>query len=504
MEMIRSSGILMHIASLSGDDGIGTMGREAYRFVDFLSSAGQSYWQILPIGPTGYGDSPYQSFSTYAGNPYFIDLNSLCQEGFLEEADLCNIDWGERDGRIDYEILYHRRRAVFEKAYSRFRLSPPSDFHLFCQEQSEWLEDYALFMAIKDAHGGIPFTKWEEELRTRRPRALAMWRVKLSDQVAYYQMLQYFFYRQWFALKRYANAHGVQIIGDIPIYVAEDSADVWADPKQFQLDAEGHPTEVAGCPPDVFCEDGQLWGNPLYDWSYMRRNKYRWWIKRLQHCQTVYDCVRIDHFRGFESYYAIPYKASNARKGRWKKGPGMTLWKIVRRKLGDLSVIAEDLGFLTPEVREMLKESGFPGMKVLQFAFDPSGESEYLPHCYKQNSVVYTGTHDNDTIKGWFETANEKEQRFAMDYLQAANEEEVPAAMMLAALSSVSNLCILTMQDLLGLGSDGRMNTPSTLGNNWQWRMLPGELTKELSEHLAVYTALYGRAPRIETLSTEG
>lgn len=496
MKLSRSAGILMHIASLPGRGGIGTLGQAAYAFVDFLESARQSYWQILPVGPTGYGDSPYQSFSTFAGNPYLIDPDTLCREGWLTEDEYRDIDWGDRADRVDYESLYRHRRTLFEQVYQRFRLSPPSDFSAFCREQADWLDDYALFMAVKDAHGGIAYTLWEEDIRARRPRAVEMWRVKCAERVQYYQMLQYFFFRQWHALKHYANAHGVRIIGDIPIYVAGDSADVWADPRQFCLDKDGHPTEVAGCPPDAFSEDGQLWGNPVYDWGYMRRTRYRWWIRRLRHSLTLYDCVRIDHFRGFESYYAIPYGADTAKVGQWRKGPGMRLWNVVRRQLGDLPVIAEDLGFLTEDVRRMLADSGFPGMKVLQFAFNAAGDSDYLPHRYTANSVVYTGTHDNDTIRGWVTEADEADRQFALDYLQASGEEELPRQMMLAALASVSDLCILTMQDLLGLGSEARMNTPSTVGANWSWRMQADQVSPELTEQLAFYTALYGRAPQ--------
>lgn len=502
MRLPRSSGILMPIASLPGFGGIGTMGKAAYEFVDFLEAASQRYWQILPIGPTGYGDSPYQSFSTFAGNPYFIDLDTLCEEGWLEEEEYTTIDWGN-NAYVDYELLYHRRRDVFQMVYERFRLTPPDDFADFCDQQSWWLDDYALFMAIKDAHGGAAYSLWEEDIRRHEPDAVDMWRVKCAGQVQYYQMLQYFFYRQWNNLKQYAHTHGVQIIGDIPIYVAEDSADVWADPCQFHLDGEGTPIEVAGCPPDIFSEDGQLWGNPLYNWKYMRRTRYRWWLSRLSHCFSVYDVVRIDHFRGFESFYAIPYGAANAKNGRWIKGPGMHLWKTVRRRLGDVPVIAEDLGFLTPQVRKMLKDSGFPGMKVLQFAFDPDGKSDYLPHRYIQNSVVYTGTHDNDTILGWMDTADEDEVKFARRYLQSESNEDLPVDMMLAALSSVSDVCILTMQDLLGLGSNARINTPSTVGDNWQWRMPAESITPGLAKALAGYTALYGRAPGYESLTEE-
>lgn len=503
MQMPRASGILMHIASLPGSSGIGTLGKAAYDFVDFLKDASQTYWQILPVCPTSYGDSPYQSFSTFAGNPYFIDLDLLHQDGFLQEEEYRDIDWGRTDTHIDYGLLYVRRHQLFQKIQKRFAENPPADYKWFCEKHAFWLEDYALFMAIKDAHDGVAFSKWEDDIRTRKPGVMDMWRVKCSERVQYYKMLQYFFFKQWFALKRYANNKGIRIIGDLPIYVAADSADVWANPRQFCLDGDGNPIEVAGCPPDAFSEDGQLWGNPVYNWPYMRRTRYRWWVDRLRMSLKTYDVIRIDHFRGFDSYYCIPYGAVNAKKGVWRTGPGMHLWNTVRRKIGDIPVIAEDLGLMTDSVRQMVKDSGFPGMKVLQFAFDAQGESDYLPHRYAHNSVVYTGTHDNDTIRGWMEQTAEEDLNFAIAYLRAADINDLPDQMMLAGLASVADTCILTMQDLIGLGSEARMNTPSTVGENWCWRATADQMTPAMAERLSYYTKLYGRIHTKTTIPEE-
>ena len=489
----RSSGVLMPISSLWGDTGIGNLGDAAYRFVDFLKKAGQSYWQILPICPTSFGDSPYQSFSTYAGNPYFIDLHRVAKDGYLTEEEISAVKWCEREEEIDYSLLYIERHKIFALMQERFLENTPEDFNLFCAENSFWLENYALFMAVKDAHDGRPFEEWEKGIRTRTPEAVSFWVGKCGARINYYKMLQYFFFKQWYELKKYANENGVKIIGDLPIYVASDSADVWAGPEQFYLDSELRPVEVAGCPPDAFSDDGQLWGNPVYDWEYMKSTDYSWWKSRLKMSLQYYDVVRIDHFRAFDSYYCIPFGADNAKEGVWRKGPGMDLFLSIRETMGELPIIAEDLGFLTDSVRELLKDSGFPGMKVLQFAFDSREESDYLPHRYTSNTVVYTGTHDNDTIIGWVNTASEADVEYAVKYLRAGSRENLPREMMLAAMVSVSNLCILTMQDVIGLGSEARMNTPSTVGENWKWRVKEGEITSAAAEFLIYYTKLYHR-----------
>lgn len=485
----------MHISSLPGAFGIGTMGREAYRFVDFLHEAGQTYWQILPIGPTSFGDSPYQSFSAFAGNPYFIDLDLLREDGLLQPEDYEGICWGDSTTEVDYGRLYEQRFAVLRRAYARFSAKQPEDYGEFCRENGEWLADYALFMALKDAHGGRPWSEWEENLGRREPAALAAARQQYDAETGFVMMQQYLFAKQWFALKRYANDRGIRIIGDIPIYVPRDSADVWSEPRQFELDENYNPIEVAGCPPDGFAADGQLWGNPLYDWNAMRGDGYRWWVRRIQRSSTLYDIIRIDHFRGFDSYYAIPYGAENARGGCWRVGPGIEVFHAIRAELGDLPIIAEDLGFMTDGVRELLRESGFPGMKVLQFAFDSREDSDYLPHNYDRHCIVYTGTHDNDTILGWFSTAAPQDVQFAKEYLRLTEAEGWNWGMMAGALQSPGDTVILTMQDLLGLGSEARMNIPATLGC-WKWRAPQGAIAGELAQKLHHLTGLYRRLPQ--------
>ncbi len=490
----RASGVLMHISSLPGNTGIGTMGKHAYEFVDYLKSASQKYWQILPVCPTSYGDSPYQSFSTFAGNPYFIDFDILCEQGYLQKSDYENINWGGNEHYVDYGTLYIERHKIFAIIQKNFNKNIPSDFDSFCNENAFWLDDYSLFMAIKDAHGGIAFDFWEEDIRCRKPEALADWKNKSSERMQYYKMLQYFFFKQWYALKNYANKNGIEIIGDIPIYVAADSSDVWSGAEQFMLDSNFKPVEVAGCPPDGFSADGQLWGNPVYNWDYMKKTDYAWWKKRLEKSLAIYDILRIDHFRGFDSYYCIPYGATDAKVGVWRDGPGMDLFNSLKKQFGDMPVIAEDLGFLTDSVKQLLKDSGFPGMKVLQFAFDSRETSDYIPYRYTNNCVVYTGTHDNDTILGWTETASQNDVNNAKEYLRAKDNREVVSEMMIAALSSVANTCVLTMQDLIGLGKEARMNIPSTVGNNWKWRATKEQFSEEARSFLSFYTKLYGRA----------
>lgn len=488
----RANGVLMHISSLPGDFGIGTFGKEAYKFVDFLKKSAQTYWQILPIGPTSYGDSPYQSFSTFAGNPYFIDLHILVQQGYLSDSDLYNIIWGEDKTSVDYGKLYVNRRIIFEKVQKNFEKNIPLDFNAFCDGNAFWLNDYSLFMAIKDAHNGVSFDNWENSLRHHDKESLSQWSKNNSSKIFYYKMLQYLFYKQWYALKNYANENGIKIIGDIPIYVAADSADVWSNPEQFSLNEDFKPIEVAGCPPDGFSADGQLWGNPVYNWEYMKNDNYSWWKKRLELSLQIYDVLRIDHFRGFESYYCIKYGETTAKNGIWRKGPGSDLFKEIKMTYGELPIIAEDLGFLTDEVRQMLKDVGFPGMKVLQFAFDSRESSGYLPISYTQNSVVYTGTHDNDTLKGWMNSCSERDLKYAKEYLRT-DDKNLPQEMILAAMSSVSNTCILCMQDLIGLGGNARMNKPSTVGMNWKWRATSDQISNEISNFLSYYTKLYQR-----------
>ena len=490
---MRSSGVLMHISSLPSPYGIGTMGKEARKFVDFLDKSGQKYWQILPICPTSYGDSPYQSFSSFAGNPYFIDLEILCREKLLKKAECESFPWGSNPHYVDYGVMYNSRYALLKKAYVRFMKKQPEDFASFCEKEAEWLEDYALFMALKDAHGGIAWFEWEKELKTREQKALSEAKETYADDILFYKMLQYLFFKQWTELKAYANEKGIQIIGDVPIYVAGDSADVWANPGQFYLDENLDPIDVSGCPPDAFSADGQLWGNPLFRWDAMKKDGYTWWTKRIKAMSELYDVVRIDHFRGFDSYYAIPAKDKTARNGEWREGPGMDLFNALEKKLGRLNIIVEDLGYLTPSVKQLLKDTGFPGMKLIQFAFDSREESDYLPHTYQKNCVVYTGTHDNDTIMGWFKTAPKESVKYAKEYLRLNKEEGYNWGTMKAVWGCVGDMAIVPMQDILGIGSEGRMNTPSTLGMNWKWRAVDGQITSALAKKVCKNMEIYCR-----------
>ena len=494
--MNRASGILMPITSLPSPYGIGTIGKAAYEFADFLKKAGQSYWQILPVGPTSYGDSPYQSFSTYAGNPYMIDLDMLQEEGLLKKKDYRNLNWGDDPERVDYARIYDLRFKVLRIAYENAKKGDLSAFDSFVKKNSAWVENYALYMAVKKQFGNRAWTEWEDEgIRLHQPEAVARYRKELDDEVRFYEFLQYLFYKQWDKFRGYVNSLGIKLFGDIPIYVAMDSADTWANPEVFWLDEERHPVRVAGCPPDYFSATGQLWGNPLYNWEYLKSTGYKWWIDRIAAASKLYDVTRIDHFRGFDEYYSIPYPAKDAVVGDWLKGPGMDLFNAIRAKLGDVPIIAEDLGLITPGVAQLLKESGYPGMKVLQFAFDANGESVYLPHVYTHNYVVYTGTHDNDTTEGWFANATEAERKFACEYEGLSEAEGYAWGMIRGIYSTVADLCICPMQDVLSLGSWARMNTPSTLGGNWQWRMKPGANKDEYAQKLYHLGKLYGRLP---------
>ncbi len=492
--VLRTSGVLMHLTSLPSPYGVGTMGKAAREFADFLAQGGQTYWQILPISPTSYGDSPYQCFSTFAGNPYLIDLDGLAEEGLLEKGEYEDLDWGEDPRRVDYGLLHEKRYPILQTAVERLLSEAPADYTVFLAENGTWLRDYALFMALKDAHGGKPWWEWEEPLRRRSQTALAEARKTEAKAVAFHQGLQYLFFHQWRSLKEYVNSKGVRFIGDLPIYVALDSADVWSRPHLFQLDGDLKPTEVAGCPPDGFTADGQLWGNPLFNWERMEQEGYGWWIERIRRQRGFYDLLRIDHFRGFDSYYAIPFGDENARRGVWKPGPGMKLFRAVEYALGKQAIIAEDLGYLTDSVRQLLRESGFPGMKVLEFAFDSRGEeSDYLPHNYEKRCVAYVGTHDNDTALGWLAAIDPADRAFAVDYLKLTEAEGMNWGLMRGVWASPAQLAVVQAQDLLGLGSEARMNEPSTLGTNWQWRSLPGEFTPALAKKLRHETELYRR-----------
>lgn len=489
---MRKSGILLAISSIPSKYGIGTFSKEAYDFVDFLEEAGQKLWQILPLGPTGYGDSPYQSFSTFAGNPYYIDLEEFIERGFLEEEECENSDF--LDGAyVDYEKIFHTKFALLKKAYKNSNVREDESFQIFVKENAKWLDDYALYMAVKDSQGGISWSEWEEDIKLRKPAAMKMYYEKLEDEVVFYQFQQYYFAKQWKTLKKYANDKGIQIVGDIPIYVAFDSADTWANPQLFQFDEQCQPVAVAGCPPDSFSATGQLWGNPLYNWEYMKETNYAWWIERIRYCYEWYDVVRIDHFRGFDEYYSIPYGDPTAERGHWEKGPGYDLFRVIKKEIGKINVIAEDLGFLTPSVLKLVEKTGYPGMKVLQFAFDSREESDYLPHNYPKNSVVYTGTHDNDTTVSWYESLNRHDKSFARHYLDATNKKQICEKMIRAALASVSDMAVIPMQDYLELGKEARMNTPSTLGMNWKWRLLPEQVNEGLAGKIRFLTKLYGR-----------
>ncbi len=492
---MRSNGILMHISSLPSPHGIGSMGKPAREFADFLAAAGQKYWQILPVCPTGYGDSPYQSFSTNAGNPYFIDLDELKNDGLLLAEEYENIDWESAEDDVNYGVLYNKRYPVLRLAVNRFLENLPEDYESFCNENSFWLDDYALFMTLKNAFGGASWHNWENSLRNREEAAIAQAKLDYAQDISFWKVLQYLFFKQWKQLREYVNSKGISFIGDLPIYVSLDGVDAWSQPQLFQLDENRYPVEVAGCPPDGFSADGQLWGNPLYDWDYMEKEGYSWWIQRIKYLCSVYDILRIDHFRGFDSYYAIPYGDTTAKNGYWKQGPGMKLFKAIEEKIGRQPIIAEDLGYLTDSVKQLLSDSGFPGMKVLEFGFDTRDDNsvEYLPYKYIPNSVAYIGTHDNDTAVGWMNTAYEKDIKIAKEYLNLTEEEGYNWGLMRSLWITASDMTIVQAQDILGLGSEARMNTPSSVGKNWRWRALPGVFTKELAEKLYNKMKLYGR-----------
>ena len=492
---MRESGILMHITSLPGPYGIGTMGAEAFRFVDFLQEAGQKNWQILPLTPTGYGDSPYQSCSTFAGNPYLIDLDRLVEAGLLEKSEIESITWCGREDKADYGLLYNHREKVLRLVYARFEGS--EEFEEFCRSNSRWLADFALFMALKAKFGGKPWYEWEQKLKFREADALWEIRHDLSDEIRFYSFVQYLFQCQWEQLRAYAHKAGVKIIGDVPIYVPYDSVDVWSNPELFQLDETLTPIDVAGCPPDAFSEDGQLWGNPLYRWDLMAKNGFAWWKNRLAAAEQRYDIVRFDHFRGFEAYWAVPFTDKTARGGKWIKGPGMPFIQAIQQGLPTLQLIAEDLGFLTQEVLDLRDDSGLPGMKILEFAFDSREPSDYLPHTYPANSVCYTGTHDNMTMRQWFDTASKEAVEYATEYMTLTEKEGLVWGVIRTAMSSVSDLCIVQMQDYLDLGAEARMNFPGTQTDaNWTWRMKPGQTTSELAKKICRLTVLYGRGSK--------
>lgn len=492
---MRANGVLLPISSLPSKYGIGCFSKEAFEFIDCLVEAGQSRWQVLPLGPTGYGDSPYQPFSTFAGNPYFVDLESLVEEGLLKREECKGKHWGGSERYVDYSAVYNARYDVLRLAYERFEKD--DTYKTFCEQEKDWLDDYCLFMALKNSQGGILWTKWDEKLRTRDVEAMNEKRQELEEEISFFCFIQYKFDQQWKKVKAYANKKGIKIIGDLPIYVSLDSADAWANPQLFQMDEECLPSAVAGCPPDAFSETGQLWGNPLYDWAYHKKQGFRWWIARMKRSLKMYDTVRIDHFRGFAAYYSIPADEDTALNGHWEEGPGIALFDAIKDALGDVDVIAEDLGTLDQPVFDLLDATGYPGMKVLQFAFDSGSSNMYLPHNYKKNCVVYTGTHDNTTTKRWYYELSTKTRNYTKAYLNNEHRpwEDISWDFIRLAISSVADLAIIPMPDLLCCGSEGRINHPSTLGNNWKWRMLDDEFTKEIKEKLYLLTKTFDRLP---------
>ncbi len=490
--VMRKSGILMHISSLPGPYGIGSMGKAAYEFVDFLQAAGQTYWQLLPLSPTGCGNSPYQSFSAFAGNPYLIDLEDLMEQGLLTRQEVDSVCWASSPQRVDFGTLYRDRIRLLRLAFERF--VPGPEYERFVAEEAPWLEDYALFMVLKDRSEGKTWQQWSLSLMMRLPELMEQVRQEQRRDMEFRYFHQYIFFRQWRKLKEYANSRGIRIIGDAPIYVPLDSADVWANPHLFQLDGSGRPAVVAGCPPDSFSADGQLWGNPIYDWEAMKKEDYGWWIRRLEAASRMYDVVRLDHFRGFESYWAVPEGAETAAAGSWKPGPGMAFLETIRQKLPHLELIAEDLGYVTPQVRWLQEQSGWPGMKVIQFAFDSREEGNYLPHTYPVRSVCYSGTHDNPTLVQWLGEALPEDVTAAQQYLGLNRQEGTVRGLLRGCMGSMSELCIVQLQDWLELGREARMNTPGTLSDlNWTWRAEEGCLTEELAQRIREMTVRYGR-----------
>ena len=495
MKQKRKSGILLHIASLPNKYGIGSLGHEAFAFVDYLVKCGQTLWQILPLSPTGFGDSPYQSFSVFAGNPYFISLDTLADHSLLEQSEIDAVNWREDERCIDYGTLYNNSFTVLRKAFERFEknetLRRRLDDYI---EANKWVREYGLFMALKEANGGKPWSEWDEPFRNREPEALEKARKKLAKEIRFRQFLEQQFFEQWDELKSYAKDNGISIIGDMPIYCAYDSADVWCEPELFELDETKTPTVVAGFPPDGFSPDGQLWGNPIYNWAKMSEDGFHWWAARMSYAKSLYDIVRIDHFIGFERYFAIPY-GGKAADGHWCKGPGWELFRELIRQTGSGGVLAEDLGIITPPVRRLLKQTGYPGMKVLQFAFDEYGRSDYLPQNYTSgNYAVYTSTHDSDTAAGWAASNPRAVNKLVREYLGLSRNSQIPRGFIKLAWQSTADIAMTTIQELCGYGSEARVNIPSTLGGNWRWRAVESDFSEENAEYLRRLTQLSNRS----------
>ena len=492
---MRSSGILLHISSLDSNYGIGTFGKSAFDFIDFLKDSGQEYWQVLPLGPTGYGDSPYQSFSTFAGNPYFIDLDILAEEGLLDKENLAKYDWGKKEDQVDYGKIYGARLEVWHKAFDKFIENENPEFDKFCEDEKSWLDDYAMYMAISKQEN-TSWHNWESGLAKRKARAMAAYKKEHQKEITFWKFLQFKFFEQWAKVKAYANEQGIRIIGDLPIYVSDDGSDVWAHPELFDMDKDLSLRNVAGVPPDAFSADGQLWGNPVYKWRAHKKSGYQWWKDRMAAALKLYDVVRIDHFRGFEAYYSVPAGDKTAVNGKWVKGPGIELFQEAGLiNTGEFNIIAEDLGVITPEVEELLKGCGYPGMKILQFAFDGihNPDNSYLPHNIIENSVVYPGTHDNNTTLGWWKELSEAGKEYCIEYGAWESDDDICDKIITMAFASHAKLAVVAMQDWLDLKADARMNTPSTSSNNWAWRLKKGELDDRLSERILRKTKVYAR-----------
>ncbi len=493
--MERASGILLHISSLPSPYGIGTIGKEAFEFIDFLSEAGQRYWQMLPIGPTGYADSPYQSLSAFAGNPYFIDLDILIQAGLLKQDEVNSFSWGDDPERVDYGRLFKYRPILFRKAFERIKGIPSfmQEIAQFENENKEWISEYALYMSLKSHFQMQPWTEWQEDsICSRIPGSMKYYCELLEEEILYHVSLQYLFYKQWNDLRSYGRKKGIGFIGDLPFYIPMDTADVWAEPEHFLLDDDRHPVLIGGVPPDCFSKTGQLWGTPIYNWQALRENGYSFWIRRIEAASKLYDVLRLDHFRGFESYWGVPCHDKTAERGCWLPGPGLDLIEKIKIASNGMKIIAEDLGFLTEEVNALVKASGFPGMKILQFAFERDG-GVYLPHNYDHNCVVYTGTHDNNTVRGWLEKADDDEIKFSSKYLGILGEADFNWGFIRGGMGSVADLFVAQMQDYLDMPACARMNIPGTIGGNWRWRLADGHLKKALSDRIAEMVMLYER-----------
>ncbi|MCF0259541.1 MAG: 4-alpha-glucanotransferase [Erysipelotrichaceae bacterium] len=496
---MRRNGILMHISSLPSDYGIGTMGKAAYDFADYLEKAGQSVWQILPVNPTGFGDSPYASYSTYAGNPYFIDLDMLAEDGLLKKEEYAYRYWGDNPEHVEYEHLYNSRFPVLELAAKRFLENPPKDYAQFKKDNEEWLEDFALFEALKKKHQGKPWTDWEKPYCKYDSRLAKVWARELRKEMEPYKVWQYLFFKQWNSLKDYVNAKGIKIIGDMPIYCAMDSVDAWSHPEAFLIDEKGKPEFVAGYPPESKKDTGQLWGNPLYNWKQQKKDNYEWWVNRVRHLTNLYDILRIDHFIGFDSYYAIPAKTMDPADGKWEKGPGYDLFRVLKRELGNPEIIVEDLGRITPSVKQLLRDVGYPGMKILEFAFyDRNYETNpYLPYNINKDSVAYLGTHDNNTIQGWLDSLNYNDLQYVKEFVHSHsdNKEVIHWDLVRTLLGTPAETTILQAQDLKALGGWSQMNQPNTVGMNWTWRIKKGALDDENAAWVKNITSTYGRLP---------